>query len=73
MFEGEIPPVIIKQIIRKNQDVFLFFVYWLHIHNEQFTEQTKFRMAAKIITFAWFDFGNLPRLWNEKINVIIFE
>lgn len=69
MFEGEIPPVIIKQIIRKNQDVFLFFVYWLHIHNEQFTEQTKFRMAAKIITFAWFDFGNLPRLWNEKINV----
>ncbi len=68
LLEGKIPPVIIKQIIKKNQDIFLFFVYWLHLNREHITDQIKLRMAAKVLTFAWFGFDNVPRLWNEKIS-----
>jgi hypothetical protein len=68
LFEGQVPPVIIKQFIKRNQDLFLFFVYWLHINKIELTDQIKLKMVAKLMTFAWFDFDNIPRLWNEKIN-----
>jgi hypothetical protein len=68
LFEGEMPPVIIKQFIKKNQDLFLFFVYWLHLHNTtELTDAIKLKMVAKLLSFAWFGFDNIPRLWNEKI------
>ncbi|KUJ63868.1 hypothetical protein AR687_01385 [Flavobacteriaceae bacterium CRH] len=65
---GHIPPVIIKQFIKRNQDLFLFFVYWLHINKIELTDHIKLKMAGKLMSFAWFDFENIPRLWNEKIN-----
>ncbi|MFV5702588.1 DUF262 domain-containing protein [Flavobacterium sp. XS2P12] len=68
LFEGEVPPVIIKQFIKKNQELFLFFVYWLHINTIELTNQIKLKMVGKLMSFAWFDFENIPRLWNEKIN-----
>lgn len=67
LFKGKIPPVIIKQFIKRNQELFLFLVYWLHIHKVGLTDQTKLRMVGKLFSFAWFDFENIPRLWNEKI------
>ncbi|MFD2907519.1 DUF262 domain-containing protein [Flavobacterium ardleyense] len=72
LFEGEMPPVIIKQLIKRNQELFLFFVYWLH-HNKVVTNnQIKLKMAAKLFSFAWFGFDNLPKLWNEKITNTTF-
>lgn len=69
LFEGQLPPVIIKQFIKKKQELFLFFVYWLHVHNtDELSDHIKLKMVAKLLTFAWFDFGNHSRLWNEKIN-----
>jgi hypothetical protein len=68
LFEGKIPPVIIKQFIKKNQDLFLFFVYWLYINKMELTDQIKLKMVGKLMAFAWFDFENISRLWNEKIN-----
>mgnify|MGYP002776299748 CR=1 FL=1 len=67
LFEGEVPPVIIKQFIKSNQDLFLFFVYWLHINQVELSNQIKLKMVGKLFTFAWFGFDNLPKLWNEKI------
>ena len=70
LFVGEIPPVVVKQFIKDKQEIFLFFIYWLYIHsnvNEKFTDKTKLRMAGKLYTFAWFDFGNIKELWKEKI------
>jgi len=32
LFDGLVPPVVIKQLIKRNQDLFLFLVYWLHIN-----------------------------------------
>lgn len=72
LFEGEIPPVIIKQFIKHNQDLFLFFVYWLHINKLEQNEQTQLRMVAKVLSFDWFEFGNVKRLWNEKIKNKLF-
>lgn len=68
LFEGQVPPVIIKRFIKRNQDLFLFFVYWLHINKIELTDQIKLKMVGKLFSFAWFDFENIPRLWNEKIN-----
>ena len=67
LFEGKIPPVIIKQFIKRNQDLFLFLVYWLHINKIDLTDQIKLKMAGKLMAFAWFDFEGIPRLWNEQI------
>ena len=67
LFGGEVPPVIVKQLIKKNQDVFLFLVYWLHCFQHQFTDEIKLKMAAKSFTFSWFNFGNFQEFWNQKI------
>lgn len=67
LFEGELPPVLIKQFIKRHQELFLFFVYWLHIHEVSLTDKIKLKMVGKLISFAWFEFDNIPRLWNEKI------
>lgn len=68
LFDGEIPPVIVKQFIKKNQELFLFFIYWLYLHNVNLDDKTKLKITAKLFSFAWFDFGNYKRLWNEKIS-----
>jgi hypothetical protein len=67
LFDGQVPPVIIKQLIKRNQDLFLFLVYWLHINKIELTDQIKLKMVGKLFSFAWFSFANLPKLWNEKI------
>jgi hypothetical protein len=69
LFNGEMPPIIIKQFIRENQELFLFFIYWLYLNSSKIdiNDKTKIRMVSKLLCFAWFDFCNIPRLWNEKI------
>jgi len=63
-----IPAVIIKQFIRKNPDLFLFFVYWIHLNDEsKADDRTRLKMVAKLLTFAWFEFRNIPKLWNEMV------
>lgn len=67
-FEGEISPILIKEFISKNKDLYLFLVYWLHIHREkELTEDIKLKIASKLFVFSWFSFTNIPELWNEKI------
>jgi len=74
MFEGEIPPVILKQLIRKNQgELFLFFVYWLHTNKIELTERIQLKMVAKLFSFAWFDFTNSPILWKCIENIDFWE
>lgn len=68
LFKGEIPPVIIKQFIRRNQELFLFFIYWLRVNDIELTDQIQLKMTGKLMSFAWFNFDNFQRLWNEKIN-----
>ncbi len=67
LFVGEVPPVILKHFIKRNQDLFLFLVYWIHIHKIELTEELKLKIAGKLFTFAWFDFDNIPLLWNKKM------
>lgn len=67
-FEGVISPILIKEFISKNKDLYLFLVYWLHIHREkELTEDIKLKIASKLFVFSWFSFTNIPKLWNEKI------
>ena len=65
LFNGEIPLVLIKQFINKSQDLFLFFVCWLRIHGIPQDGNLHLKIAAKLWTFAWFSFGNVPKLWGE--------
>lgn len=68
LFNGEIPPIIIKQFIKKNQELYLFFLYWLHKNKEiQSDDNLELKIVSKLICFAWFGFDNLPRLWSEQI------
>jgi len=74
LFEGEIPPVIIKQLIRKNQgELFLFFVYWLHTNQMELTERIQLKMVAKLLVFSWFEFTNFQRLWKRIEHVDFWE
>lgn len=69
LFEGEIPPIIIKQFIKGNQDLYLFFLYWLHSNNDKILDdKIKIKIVSKLICFAWFGFDNLPQLWSENIS-----
>lgn len=68
LFNGELPPVIIKHFIKRNQELFLFFIYWLHINSIELTDQIKLKMVGKLLSFAWFDFEKIDLLWNEKIS-----
>lgn len=69
LFSGEIPPIIIKQFIKKNQELYLFFLYWLHNNSgNQLDDNLKLKIVSKLICFAWFGFDNLPRLWSENIS-----
>jgi len=69
LFDGEIPPILIKQFIKRNQELYLFFLYWLYIHGESnLDDRLKLRMVSKLLCFSWFGFDNLPRLWTESIN-----
>ncbi|MFD2939702.1 DUF262 domain-containing protein [Flavobacterium notoginsengisoli] len=67
LFDGEIPPVLIKHFIKRNQDLFLFLVYWLHLHKTEITKELEQKIVGKLYTFAWFGFDNIPHLWNQKI------
>lgn len=74
LFDGEIPPVIIKQLIRKNQgELFLFFVYWLHTNQIELTERIQLKMVAKLLVFSWFEFTNFQRLWKRIENVDFWD
>jgi hypothetical protein len=68
LFNGEIPPIILKQFIKRNQELYLFFLYWLHSHADKILDDhLKIKIVAKLICFAWFGFDNLTRLWSEKV------
>jgi hypothetical protein len=67
---GEIPPVLIKQFINKSQDLFLFFIYWLYVHNDyEINDVTKLKMLAKLLSFSWFERNiNMKELWIREID-----
>lgn len=68
-FKGEIPPIIIKQFIKRNQELYLFFLYWLHTNSEiQSDDNLQLKIVSKLLCFSWFGFDNLPRLWSENIS-----
>lgn len=68
-FNGEVPPIIIKQFIKRNQELFLFFLYWLHINSgKKLDDNLKLKIVSKLFCLAWFGFDNLRRLWSENIS-----
>jgi hypothetical protein len=67
---GVLPPVIIKQFVNKSQELFLFFVYWLHVHKDyKIDYETKLKIVAKLLVFSWFGWKNqnISWLWKEGI------
>lgn len=65
LLKGEIPPILIKQFVRSSQDLFLFLLCWLRKYGCPTNENTLLQIVAKLLSFAWFSFGNAPKLWEE--------
>ncbi|MHC5352818.1 hypothetical protein ACYSNX_01265 [Myroides sp. LJL115] len=73
LFNGEVPPVLIKSLIKKNQELFLFLIYWLYINDtKELTNELKLKIASKLFIFSWFNFKNEKQLWYEKITNLDF-
>ena len=66
-YKNEVPPVVIKSFIKRNQDLFLTLVYWLYKNNTELTSQLKFKIAGKIYLFHLFNFSNIKALWEAEI------
>lgn len=66
-FVGKIPPVIVKSLIKRNQDLFLFLVHWLYKNGKGLSEEVKFKIASKVYLFHFFHFANIKELWNQEI------
>ncbi len=66
-FDGGMPAITVKNLISKHEDLFLFLVYWLYINRTDSDDSIRLKMMGKLYTFAWFEFDNIPRLWNEYI------
>lgn len=65
LLKSEIPPVLIKQFVKSYPDLFLFLLCWLRKHGYPEDEKTQFQIVSKLFSFAWFSFGNIPKLWDE--------
>lgn len=66
-YNDEVPPVVIKSLIKRNQDLFLFLVYWLYKNDKELTNELKFKIAGKIYLFHLFNFTNIKALWEKEI------
>lgn len=56
---GGLPPVLVKQFVRKSQDLFYAFACWLRQNKEQPVDAgLKLRMLAKLLTLSWFGIGD---------------
>lgn len=66
-FKSEVPPIVIKSLIKRNQDLFLTLVYWLYRNKGVLTEELKFKIAGKIYLFHIFNFTNIKALWEAEI------
>lgn len=66
-YDDEVPPVVIKSFIKRNQDLFLFLVYWLYKNDKELTNELKFKIAGKIYVFHLFYFKNVKALWESEI------
>ncbi len=67
LFDGEIPSVVIKQAVKKKQNLFLFLLYWLHRNCSELSNETKLKISGKFFTFVLFEFSNEKRLWEEYV------
>jgi hypothetical protein len=63
---GGMPPILVKQFVKKYQDLYLFLLYWLYLH-KNVNIQDKKQVAAKLFTLGWFGFDDTKWLWNENI------
>lgn len=71
-FDGEVPPVVIKSLIKRNQDLFLLLLYWLYKNEGALTIYTKFEIARKIFLFHIFNFDNIQKLWIDVMKTSNF-
>jgi hypothetical protein len=62
-------------LIKDVADLFLLLVCWLRRHNKEIhiDETKQMQMVKKLLSFAWFDFGNVQKLWEEINDVDFWE
>jgi len=75
LFEGEIPPVLIKNFIKHSQELFYVLLYWLY-KNEIKDIQTELKITAKLFLFSWFGKDNnkfVRDCWKEFLTCDFWE
>lgn len=66
-FEGKIPPVMVKQFIKSNQDLFFMLLCWLKQNGTNVSEERQKKIVAKLFIFSWFKLEDFQRLWSEGL------
>jgi hypothetical protein len=69
---SEIPPVLIKEFIKKSPDLFLFLIYWLH-KNEvsvEISADLKKKIVARLFVFSWFTYDRSKRTIEKTVKEI---
>lgn len=73
-FGEPIPNFLIKQLILKNSDLFLFLLTWLNNNSEiSLSSDYKFKIVGKILSLDWFGFDNYRELWQNIDNPNFFD
>jgi len=57
-FEGDskMPPVLIKEFIKKSPDLFLLLIYWLLKNTIEISTDLQRKIVARLLMFSWFPF-----------------
>ncbi|HGK8696895.1 TPA: hypothetical protein ACJ815_002111, partial [Streptococcus pneumoniae] len=65
---------LIKQLILKNSDLFLFLLTWLNNNSEiSLSSDYKLKIVGKILSLDWFGFDNYRELWQNVDNPNFFD
>ncbi|WP_347962940.1 DUF262 domain-containing protein [Lactococcus formosensis] len=71
---NRVPDFLVKQLIIKEPDLFLFLLTWLGNNQVKFlSESDKNKIVGKIFTLDWFGFDNYPELWKNVSNAEFFN
>jgi hypothetical protein len=68
---SEMPPVLVKEFIKKSQDLFLFLIYWLYKNDKkEITADSKRKIVARLLIFSWFTYDRSKKTIEKTVKEI---
>ncbi|TWJ03295.1 uncharacterized protein DUF262 [Mucilaginibacter frigoritolerans] len=64
------PPVLVKKIIKDSPDLFLMLLHWLKMHPEDISNDTQQRIICALTAFSWFGRNNIKYVRANWLNIV---